>query len=171
MQPTAFEPTGCPNHHTIPPTSPEPSIRIPADSWPVDPRARAAATAALAYAWAQVGKPYVWGAAGPDTFDCSGLVQASWAAAGVAIGRTTATQVHDGTPVPDLEQLQPGDLLFIPGDDGTRSQPRHVGLFTGRGQVIDAYSASRGIVLEPLARWAPKIVAIRRVAHPARPGR
>jgi cell wall-associated NlpC family hydrolase len=164
----AFEPARCPDQRNTlaaptPPRPPSAGTELPAD-----PTARTAATTAVRFALAQVGKPYLWGAHGPEAFDCSGLVHAAWAAAGVSIGRTTLTQIHDGTPIADLHQIEPGDLLFIPGDEGTRAQPRHVGLYAGHNRVINAYDSSKGIVIEPLARWAPKIVAIRRLTldHP-----
>jgi cell wall-associated NlpC family hydrolase len=118
----------------------------------------------VVYALAQLGKPYVWGAQGPDAFDCSGLMQAAWARAGVAISRTTSTQVHDGVAVGSLSLIQPGDLVFIPGADGTPAAPRHVGMYVGGGYMVDAYDESRGVILTTLASWAPKVVAIRRVA-------
>ncbi|MFF9283735.1 C40 family peptidase [Streptomyces griseosporeus] len=86
---------------------------------------------ALAFARAQVGKPYVWGATGPDSYDCSGLTQAAWKAAGVDLPRTTYDQVNAGTTVP-LSQAQPGDLVFF-YDDVT-----HVGLYIGNGMMIHA---------------------------------
>jgi cell wall-associated NlpC family hydrolase len=122
-----------------------------------------AARAALAFAVAQLGKPYVWGATGPNSFDCSGLVQAAWAAAGVGISRSTATQVSDGVPVAGLNQVQPGDLLFIPGSDGTATHPGHVGIYAGAGLVIDAYDSTHGVIVERLSTWAPKVVGIRRI--------
>ncbi|NMI00623.1 C40 family peptidase [Pseudonocardia sp. K10HN5] len=130
---------------------------------PTDPRQRAA----VAYALAQVGKPYVWGAKGPGAFDCSGLMQAAWAAAGVPISAGTVTQKTDGTPVPGLAQVAPGDLLFIPGSLGTPANPRHVGMYAGGGIVVNAYDSSTGVILEPLDRWADKIVAIRHIAGPS----
>ena len=131
----------------------------PGFTLPADPRQRAA----LAYALAQVGKPYVWGAEGPNAFDCSGLMQASYAAAGVAITRTTSTQVSDGAPVAGLGQLTPGDLLFIPGADGTAAHPGHVGMYAGDGVIVDAYDTSKGVILEKLAAWQNKIVSIRHI--------
>lgn len=83
----------------------------------------------LTYALAQVGKSYVWGATGPDTFDCSGLTMESYLAAGIDITRTTYTQVLRGTPVEE-SQLQPGDLVFP--DEG------HVQLYLGGGLVVEA---------------------------------
>lgn len=86
---------------------------------------------ALAFARAQIGKPYVWGATGPGSYDCSGLTQAAWKAAGVTIPRTTYDQVDAGTTVP-VSQAQPGDLVFF-YDDVT-----HVGIYIGNGMMIHA---------------------------------
>ncbi|MEV6990819.1 NlpC/P60 family protein [Streptomyces sp. NPDC093228] len=86
---------------------------------------------ALAYARDQVGKPYVWGATGPDSYDCSGLTQAAWKAAGVSLPRTTYDQVDAGTTVP-LADAQPGDLIFFYDDIS------HVGIYIGDGMMIHA---------------------------------
>ncbi|MFF9816887.1 NlpC/P60 family protein [Streptomyces sp. NPDC014006] len=86
---------------------------------------------ALAFARAQIGKPYVWGATGPDSYDCSGLTQAAWRAAGVDLPRTTYDQVNAGTTVP-LSQAQPGDLVFFYDDIS------HVGIYIGGGMMIHA---------------------------------
>ncbi|WP_103541886.1 C40 family peptidase [Streptomyces sp. SM1] len=86
---------------------------------------------ALAFARAQIGKPYVWGATGPGSYDCSGLTQAAWKAAGVTIPRTTYDQVDAGTTV-SVSQAQPGDLVFF-YDDIT-----HVGIYIGNGMMIHA---------------------------------
>ncbi|MBT2674823.1 C40 family peptidase [Streptomyces sp. ISL-14] len=86
---------------------------------------------ALAFARSQIGKPYVWGATGPDSYDCSGLTQAAWKAAGVDIPRVTYDQVNAGTTV-SLSNAQPGDLIFF-YDDVT-----HVGIYIGNGMMIHA---------------------------------
>ncbi|MFJ8634447.1 NlpC/P60 family protein [Streptomyces sp. NPDC093568] len=86
---------------------------------------------ALAFARSQIGKPYVWGATGPDSYDCSGLTQAAWKAAGVDIPRVTYDQVNAGTTV-SLANAQPGDLVFF-YDDIT-----HVGIYIGNGMMIHA---------------------------------
>jgi cell wall-associated NlpC family hydrolase len=134
--------------------------KLPEDfTLPADPQVRPA----VVYALVQLGKPYVWGAAGPNSFDCSGLMQAAWASAQVAISRTTYTQVHDGVAVGSLAQVEPGDLLFIPGSDGTAAAPGHVGMYVGKGYVVDAYDTDHGVILTTLDSWKPKVVAIRRV--------
>ncbi|MER6571881.1 NlpC/P60 family protein [Streptomyces sp. NPDC001093] len=86
---------------------------------------------ALAFARAQIGKPYVWGAIGPDSYDCSGLTQAAWRAAGVTLPRTTYDQVNAGTTV-SLADARPGDLVFFYDDIS------HVGIYIGNGMMIHA---------------------------------
>lgn len=88
--------------------------------------------AAVSFALSQLGKPYVFGAEGPDSYDCSGLVMAAWAHAGVHIPRVTADQVHTGIAVDGAAAMQPGDLVFIPGADGSMSNPGHVAMYIGR---------------------------------------
>ncbi|MGW8361856.1 NlpC/P60 family protein [Streptomyces wedmorensis] len=98
---------------------------------PVDGNASTRARQAIAFARAQIGKPYVWGATGPRSYDCSGLTQAAWRAAGVSLSRTTWTQVRQGTRV-SVKSLRPGDLVFFYGDIS------HVGLYIGGGRMIHA---------------------------------
>lgn len=87
---------------------------------------------ALAFAREQLGEPYAFGATGPNRWDCSGLTQAAWRAAGVSIPRTTYTQVKIGQRIARAD-LQPGDLVFFYG-----SRPSHVGLYAGDGLIIHA---------------------------------
>ncbi|MFI6246871.1 NlpC/P60 family protein [Streptomyces sp. NPDC051016] len=89
------------------------------------------AAKAIAFARAQIGKPYVWGATGPGSYDCSGLSQAAWKAAGVSLPRTTYDQVNAGTTV-SLADAQPGDLVFFYDDVS------HVGIYIGNGMMIHA---------------------------------
>ena len=117
----------------------------------------------MVFALAQVGRPYVFGAKGPRAFDCSGLTQAAWAAAGVGISAGTLSQIHDGAPVVTLADAAPGDLLFSAGSLGTASRPRHVGLYAGDGLVVEAHSATTGVIVSPLQAWTTKTVAIRRI--------
>jgi cell wall-associated NlpC family hydrolase len=101
---------------------------------------------AIAFAEAQLGKPYALGADGPDAWDCSSLVQAAYATAGIVLPRTTyewkhagplvwTTNGHDHLPIATLE---PGDLLYSAGDDGTPLNPGHVAMYIGDGQEIEA---------------------------------
>ncbi|MER7184505.1 NlpC/P60 family protein [Streptomyces hyaluromycini] len=89
------------------------------------------AAKAIAFARAQIGKPYVWGATGPGSYDCSGLSQAAWKAAGVSLPRTTYDQVNAGTTV-SLADARPGDLVFFYDDVS------HVGIYIGNGMMIHA---------------------------------
>jgi peptidoglycan DL-endopeptidase CwlO len=91
----------------------------------------------IAYAEAQIGKPYQWGATGPAAFDCSGLVMMAYRAAGIFIPRTSQQQWAFGTRVP-AAQVQPGDLVFFAGADGTLTAPGHVGIVIRPGLMIDA---------------------------------
>ncbi|BDH15546.1 C40 family peptidase [Streptomyces hygroscopicus] len=91
----------------------------------------AKAEKALAFARAQTGKPYVWGATGPSSYDCSGLTQAAWKAAGVDLPRTTWDQVKVGQRIA-TKDLKPGDLVFFYDDIS------HVGMYIGGGKMIHA---------------------------------
>ncbi|AGP57134.1 C40 family peptidase [Streptomyces rapamycinicus] len=102
-----------------------------APSTPSVPANSSKAAQAIAFAKAQLGKPYVWGATGPSSFDCSGLTQAAWKSAGISLPRTTWDQVKAGTRV-STSQLQPGDLVFFYDDIS------HVGLYIGDGMMIHA---------------------------------
>ncbi|MGV9252505.1 NlpC/P60 family protein [Streptomyces sp. NPDC003697] len=97
------------------------------------PSSRAAT--AVAYAYRQLGSPYVWGATGPDAFDCSGLVQAAYRAAGVSLPRTTYAQIGAGRRV-SRSDLLPGDLVFF------YSGVSHVGIYVGGGRMIHAPNPS-----------------------------
>lgn len=96
------------------------------------------ARAALDFAYAQLGKPYVFGAAGPDSYDCSGLTMRAWGAAGVSLPRTTYGQAEVGSRV-SYDALQPGDIVFFFGDLG------HAGLYVGNGQMIHAPRSGKNV--------------------------
>ena len=109
------------------PRQPAPVASPPAANVPVSGRAGVA----VATARAQLGKPYVWAAAGPGSFDCSGLTMYSWAAAGVSLPHSSSMQMSSGTRV-SVSALQPGDLVFY-------GMPvHHVAIYVGGGQVIHA---------------------------------
>ncbi|MFD8884060.1 NlpC/P60 family protein [Streptomyces erythrochromogenes] len=104
----------------------------------------AAGGAALTYAAAQIGKPYVWGAEGPGSFDCSGLTSQAWAHAGRSIPRTSQEQWAQLPRVP-LDQLRPGDLVvYFP-------KATHVGLYVGDGKVIQAPRPGAVVKVSPIA--------------------
>jgi cell wall-associated NlpC family hydrolase len=91
----------------------------------------------IAFARAQIGKPYQFGATGPDEFDCSGLTMMAYRAAGITIPRTSQQQWAFGKRIP-ASQARPGDLVFFAGADGTLTAPGHVGIVIGHGLMIDA---------------------------------
>jgi cell wall-associated NlpC family hydrolase len=93
---------------------------------------------ALAFAKAAIGKPYRYGAAGPNAFDCSGLVMSAFKKAGVRLPRTSAAQSRVGTPV-RRDQLQPGDLLFF------YTPVSHVGIYLGGGKMVHASTSGQPV--------------------------
>jgi cell wall-associated NlpC family hydrolase len=120
------------------PTASDDGQTAPSDS------AQAASTGAvqtaLDTAMAQLGDPYVWSAAGPDAFDCSGLTQYAYAAAGIALPHSSRAQSTMGTPV-DRSALQPGDLVFF------YSPVSHVGMYIGNGQMVHASTSGRPVIV------------------------
>ncbi len=107
-----------------------------------------AVATAIAYAEQQLGKPYQWGGTGPDSFDCSGLVMMAYRAAGIDIPRTSQQQWLWGPRI-SPRQVQPGDLVFFVGADGTATAPGHVGLVIGNGLMIEAYATGFPIRIAP----------------------
>ena len=93
--------------------------------------------AAAAWALAQVGRPYRWGATGPDAFDCSGLVLRAWQAAGVDLPRVAADQYRVAGHVP-VAEAGPGDLVFFSPDPADPASIEHVGIVVGPGIMVDA---------------------------------
>jgi cell wall-associated NlpC family hydrolase len=115
-----------------------------------------AAAIAVQTALAQVGKPYVWGASGPGSFDCSGLTMYSYAAAGVALPHSSSGQSTMGTPV-SRSQLQPGDLVFF------YSPVSHVGMYIGNGQMVHASTSGTPVQVVNLDSM-PDYNSARRIA-------
>ena len=146
--------------------------------------AAAQADAVVSVAMRYLGVPYKWGGAGPRTgFDCSGLVKYVFAQLGVSLPHYAAAQWYS----PDAvwvrpERLQPGDLVFFTGSDGTRKAPGHVGIYVGDGYLIDAPHTGSFVRIDSLdERWfANKYVGatridgvshdIRHLLHVSKPG-
>jgi cell wall-associated NlpC family hydrolase len=126
-----------------------------------------AAATAITFAKAQLGKPYCWGGTGPACFDCSGLVFTAYAATGIHLARTTFQWQQDGPQVP-LSQIQPGDLLFSAGSDGTPANPGHVVMYLGADQVIQAPQTGENVQIDPLD-LASVVVATRPAALATHP--
>jgi cell wall-associated NlpC family hydrolase len=110
------------------------STPVPTADVPVSGRA----AAAVRYAMAQVGKAYVYGASGPNAYDCSGLTMAAWGAAGVGLPHSSSAQYYSGTHI-SASQLQPGDLVFY------YHPISHVGMYIGHGEIVNAENPSAGV--------------------------
>jgi cell wall-associated NlpC family hydrolase len=93
--------------------------------------------------------PYVWGAAGPTAFDCSGLVQWSFAQAGIVMPRVAADQARTGPAVP-VSQLQPGDLLFYHFDPTAPGYISHVAIYLGKGLMLQAPQPGQNVEVVPV---------------------
>ena len=142
---------------TVSPSAPA----APAAPAPVPPPApvaggSGAAAVAVRTALAQVGDPYVWAAAGPDAFDCSGLMQYAYAAAGISLPHSSAMQSTMGTPV-SRSELRPGDLVFF------YSPVSHVGMYIGNGQMVHASTSGQPVKVAPLD-YMPSYNSARRIA-------
>ena len=106
---------------------------------------KTAAQKAVAFAYAQIGKPYAWGATGPNSYDCSGLVMAAWASAGVTIPRDTYEQ-WSGLPHVSKSQVQPGDLILYDSEG-------HVAMYVGGGYIIDAPHSGADVEKVAMSGW------------------
>ncbi|MFJ6478637.1 MULTISPECIES: C40 family peptidase [unclassified Streptomyces] len=127
-----------------PTAAPAASVPVPSRGGTLPPPSDGSRAArAVAFAHGAIGKPYVWGATGPGSFDCSGLTQAAWRSAGVSLPRTTYTQINAGRRV-SRDQLAPGDLVFF------YSGVTHVGLYVGNGQMIHAPRPGSTVRLAPI---------------------
>jgi peptidoglycan DL-endopeptidase CwlO len=118
------------------------SVPLPSDL-PTPPSG--AASTAVHTALAQLGKPYVWGASGPGSFDCSGLTMYSWRAAGVSLPHSSAVQ-YSSLPYVSKGALEPGDLVFF------GSPIHHVGLYIGKGLMVAAPSSGRVVQIQEVFR-------------------
>ena len=106
---------------------------------------------AIAFAKAQLGEPYRWGAAGPNAWDCSGLTMEAWAAGGVSLPHYSAAQYTAGTPI-SVGDLRPGDLVFW---GSSPSSIHHVALYLGGGKIIHAPRTGRPVSIDSMYYWVP----------------
>jgi cell wall-associated NlpC family hydrolase len=144
------------------------------DGFTFPPDTPATVVTALSWALAQLGTPYTFGGDCTDAHsgdpahqcDCSSLVQQAYRAADITLPRTTSQQVHAGAAVDSLNQLLPGDLLFIPGSDGTITNPRHVGLYLGNGLLIHAPHTGDHVKIVKQSSWQDHLAQVRRVVAP-----
>lgn len=120
-----------------------------------------AAAIALGYALDQLGTPYEWGGETPGIgFDCSGLTQAAYAAAGIAIPRTSEAQWTTVPHVP-LADIEPGDLVFFEPGEFVPGLPGHVGIYLGHGEMVDAPHRGTDVRIDHLADWPAPMGAAR----------
>ncbi len=106
----------------------------------------------MKWAYSELGKTYVWGANGPNTFDCSGLTSYVWAKAGVYLAHFTGDQWNSGRHIP-YSELRPGDLVFFHSDH------HHVGIYVGNGQMINAPHTGDVVRIAPI--WSNFSGAVR----------
>jgi cell wall-associated NlpC family hydrolase len=123
------------------------------------------AEAAVDFAFAQLGTPYLWGGDGPGGFDCSGLVQAAYASAGIELPRIAQAQFDVGPAVPPGTPLQAGDLVFF-GTDTTHID--HVGILVNQTEMIDAPHTGALVRIEPYG-WPDYLGATRPIGRLAEP--
>jgi peptidoglycan DL-endopeptidase CwlO len=135
------------------PRAPAPRSAPAAPSGP-PPSANGGAGAAVAEAQRQLGKPYAWGAAGPDAFDCSGLTAWAWRAGGVSLPHFSGAQYSSTTHI-SMSAIQPGDLIFYESPD------QHVALYVGGGQIIHAPHAGSVVKYDSLYYWNTSMMASR----------
>lgn len=143
------EPSDPPSDEPAPPTQdpePEPDPTPP-------PPSSSGAQAAINFARAQIGEPYVWAAAGPNSWDCSGLTMKAWAAGGKYLPHYSVGQYDTATPI-SSSNLRPGDLVFW-GSSSSPSSIYHVALYVGNGQMIHAPRTGRDVTQESMYYWIP----------------
>jgi uncharacterized protein YycO len=107
------------------------------------------ARAAIEFALGEVGKPYLWGATGPNTYDCSGLILRAFQAAGINLPRVSRLQFYAGGHVP-LDQAQAGDLLFLATDPHDPATIHHVTLYLGDGRMVEAPYTGQSVRVRPV---------------------
>jgi cell wall-associated NlpC family hydrolase len=146
------------------------SEQLPAD-FALPPDTPPSVAVAIWWALGQLGTPYTFGGDCTDPWsgdpakqcDCSSLVQQAYRIGGITLPRVTDDQQHAGTPVASLADVRPGDLIFIPGSDGTMADPGHVGLYIGRNLIVQAPHTGDVVKLTNLSTWANQIATIRRI--------
>lgn len=147
-------PSPTPTSTPSPSPTKTPKPKPPKPSKPSNPPSSSAGQKALSWAKTQIGKPYVWGSAGPNSYDCSGLTSAAFQQAGVSIPRNSAAQYNAGTKVA-LDNLKAGDLIFY-SNNGGPSGIYHVGFYAGNGMRLHAPSPGKTVELVPM--WYQNIM-------------
>jgi cell wall-associated NlpC family hydrolase len=149
------------NDSLSPSSDPTPGPSGPTEPSPpsADPPAPASgASRAIAFARSQIGDPYVWGAAGPNAWDCSGLTMGAWRAGGISLPHYSVAQYAQSTPI-SSSSLRPGDLVFW-GSSSSPSSIYHVALYVGNGMIIQAPRTGRDVEEVSMYYWiAPNFFA------------
>jgi cell wall-associated NlpC family hydrolase len=136
-----------------------------ADVAPINPcretvsLAQGVAGTAINFALGEVGKPYVWGATGPATYDCSGLIMRAFQSAGINLPRVSREQFYSGGHVP-VAQAQPGDLLFYATDRNDPATIHHVVLYMGDGKMVEAPYSGEQVRVQPVPWDYPELVPL-----------
>jgi cell wall-associated NlpC family hydrolase len=130
------------------PTTEQPAAE-PAPVDPTPPPASSGASAAVSFARAQIGEPYVWAADGPDSWDCSGLTMRAWEAGGKYLPHYSVAQYEQSTPIAS-SQLRPGDLVFWGDSPGSIY---HVAIYSGNGMIIHAPRTGRDVEEVSMYYW------------------
>ncbi len=136
-----------------------------ADVAPINPcretvsLAQGVAGTAINFALGEVGKPYVWGATGPATYDCSGLIMRAFQTAGINLPRVSREQFYSGGHVP-VAQAQPGDLLFYATDRNDPATIHHVVLYMGDGKMVEAPYSGEQVRVRPVPWDYPELVPL-----------
>jgi cell wall-associated NlpC family hydrolase len=160
-EPTPYEePAPAPTEEPEPEPEPDPEPQPEPDPEPQpepepepEPDPASGADAAIAFARSQLGDPYRWGAAGPDSWDCSGLTAGAWAAGGTSLPHYSVAQYEQSTPIGEGD-LRPGDLVFW-GDSSDPGSIFHVALYVGDQMIIHAPRTGRPVVEESMHYWIP----------------
>lgn len=148
------------HHARLRVTSPAPTFAPPPPPpAPAPPSPHGGAQQAIAYAEAQLGEPYQWGASGPGSWDCSGLTMKAWASAGTYLPHYSVAQYEAGVPI-SVSELRPGDLVFW-STNGAPSGIHHVAMYIGNGQIIHAPRTGRPVEIDDMYYWIPPDLFVR----------
>ena len=153
----AIAPAQAPQYKTVAASTRHAAAAVAPAAKPAADQPSGLAAAAIDAAESKLGTPYVWGATGPDAFDCSGLMQYAFEQAGKDLPRTSAAQSKVGQKV-SMDDLKPGDLIFL------YSPVSHVVMYVGNGKVIEAPNSGEDVRYTPLSKIKKNAVGARRVA-------
>jgi cell wall-associated NlpC family hydrolase len=153
----AVAPVQAPQYKTVAASTRQAAAKPAPAAKPAADQVSSLASQAIEAAESKLGKPYVWGATGPNSFDCSGLMQFAFEQAGKDLPRTSAAQSQVGQKV-SMDDLKPGDLIFL------YSPVSHVVMYVGNGKVIEAPNSGEDVKYTPLSKIEKNAVSARRVA-------